>query len=89
MQSVFSSNQFETSVVPTYELIHAKINATLNTMSQRFLLAGTLVFEIAIVNAIKCYFRFRGVKMPDVSPQMNHHSTVNRTQHTSFQSDFS
>lgn len=89
MQSVFSSNQLAASVVPIYELIHAKIKATLNTISQRFLVTGTLVFEIAIVNAIKYYFRFRGIKMPDVSPQMNHHSIVNRTQRTSFQSDFS
>ena len=51
---LFSIIQFVRSVVPINELAHTNINVAENTMVHRFLVKGTLSFEIAMVKLIKC-----------------------------------
>lgn len=51
--NVFSSSQLATSVVPINELAHAMANAPEYANSHKFLLNGTLPFDIAMVNPIK------------------------------------
>ena len=51
--NVFSSNQFEVSVVPIKELDQTKAKTAMNVNSQIFFLNGTLSFDIAIVKPIE------------------------------------
>ena len=54
--NAFSSSQLAISVVPIREFSHAKANTIINANNQKFLLNGTLSFDMAIVKPIKNIF---------------------------------